>query len=105
PPASGGSRRVRVRLHRSQHGTPEGLPGGDAAIDALGLLPPPSGVTRVVVRLAMDCFGVPSDVTARTTCDPELRAPAPERLFPIGDAAQLALRPGDWAPGMPRPCP
>lgn len=104
-PPAGPSPRVRVRLHRSQHATAEGLPNGAGAIDVLGMLPVPSGVTRVVVKLAMDCFGMTSDVLAGTTCDPALHTSGPQRVLPIADAASLALRPGDWAPGRSRPCP
>lgn len=105
PRPSGGRARIRVRLHRSEHATAEGLPRGDAAIDAVGVLPTPTGVTRVVLTLPMDCFGVPSDPTARLTCDRAVRAAGPEPVLPVADSALLGVRPGDWTPGASRPCP
>lgn len=104
PPPSG-TARVRVRLHRSSVTGPDGLPSDSAVIDALGSLPPLEGVTNVVVTLAMGCFGVPSDVAAQTSCDPVSHAIVAETTLSRATETARQMRPGDWAPGRPKPCP
>lgn len=106
-PASGHAPRVRVRLHRSQHAGPDGLPNSDVAIDAVGELPAlgTSGITRVLVELTMDCFGMASNLSTRQSCNPRLGAVAADPVLASGDTALLATRPGTWAPGISQPCP
>lgn len=62
---------VRVRLYRVSNTGERGLPLPGTTLDTLVRLPSARGVTRVGVELHMRCLGVPSDVRARETCDPE----------------------------------
>ncbi len=100
PPAQG-STHVRVRLYRAAITGGDGLPAGSALIDALGFLPPPSGVTPLVIVLAMDCFGIPSDPIGHTTCDPTTKAPSAE---PTLQAPGAIATPSSWSPAQPVPC-
>jgi formylglycine-generating enzyme required for sulfatase activity len=96
--------RVRARLYRPDQTGPDGLPATTTLLDALGVLPSPSGDTHVALTLMTSCFGVPSDPAGDTTCDPSTGAIAPITTMPAADAQPLPS-PGDWAPGRSVPCP
>jgi formylglycine-generating enzyme len=96
--------RIRARLYRSSFGFGVDAPDG-MLLDGMGLLPPPRGETRVSLPLMMSCFGIPSDTTMWTTCDPatgERRAlPALAQL----DRVDGLPAPGTWPPARQVPCP
>jgi formylglycine-generating enzyme len=52
----------------------------------------------------MNCFGMQSRPSLRTTCNPAAQALAAEPVLPAADDALRAMRPGDWAPGRSVPC-
>ena len=104
PPAANQEVQVRVRLYRSQYVGSDGLPAGPLVIDRIGSLPPPSGVTNVSIRLVMGCFGVPSDLAARTTCNPETGQLAAVRELPLLSAEPAVLHPGSWELAASVPC-
>jgi formylglycine-generating enzyme required for sulfatase activity len=103
PPKAGGALRVRARLFRTENAGQDGLPDAQSPIlDALGELPPLDGITRVAITLEMSCFGIPGDVQANTTCDPETRASIPVPVLGGPDAPLPDV--GSWPPASPRPC-
>ena len=95
--------RVRARLYRSELTGPDGLPTGAAQLDRTAMLPKPRGVTRLVLELGMDCFGVLGDPLAALTCDPATGLLGAEPLLsPDGETART---PGSWPPFSTNPCP
>lgn len=90
--------RLRARLFRVALAIDEGVPDGEALIDAAGWLPGPSEVT---LELRADCFGVVDDDLA-TTCDPSSASLQPLPILSPGTTAALA--PGSWPPAQPVPC-
>jgi formylglycine-generating enzyme required for sulfatase activity len=103
PASDGRALRVRARLYRDVLTGADGLPSGDALIDAVGRLAPSSGDAEVMLVLRADCFGVRSDARGGT-CDPATRAlvPAPPLAAPTPE--ERALRPGQWTTLQPAPC-
>ena len=103
PPASGGVR-VRARLYRTAITGYDGSPGSDRVIDALVRMPPADGVTQVGISLRMRCFGVLSNPSSDSTCDPETGALAPVKTGAVlADEASLP-EPGTWAPAQRVDC-
>jgi formylglycine-generating enzyme required for sulfatase activity len=99
PPAEGGLG-VRARLYRSRDIGADGLPGSDRILDASGFLPPATDVTRVLLELRMDCFGIVGEPLR--TCDPITHALAPEpELPPMPD---VVVTPGSWEMGRRVDC-
>lgn len=96
-----GIQRVRVRLLRSAILGSLDAPETALLLDTAATLPAPSGVTEVSLRLAMDCFGVATDLGAGLTCDPAKKALAPIAVAPDGEP--LAV--GSWEHAAPVPCP
>ena len=89
PPPSGAAH-VHVILYRSIDTGGDGLPAGDALIEAYGELPPATGLVRVPLVLSMACFGVRADAAHRT-CDPATGELVPEPVLPAGDADALPV--------------
>jgi sulfatase modifying factor 1 len=104
PPEGPTSLRVRARLYRSQDTGYDGLPGSDRLIDALGVLPVPSGPVRVAVALRMACFGVVADVAGRRSCDAATGELGPEPDLPIVVDDSSLPAPGSWGPAQPVRC-
>lgn len=98
-PDGGAAYRVRARLHRADHTGSDGLPAGDTHIDAIGALPPASGLTPVSLVLAMNCFGVSASPIEAVSCRDGELAPV-EVLVP--DASLPA--PGSWPGAQAKPC-
>lgn len=93
--------RLRVRLYRTDHTGPDGIPEGAAHLDVLAGLPPPSGSTPVSVVASMDCFGVVADLSGERSCDPELGQLA--ELTTLDDETPLPAV-GSWPPAQKVPC-
>ena len=104
PPGEGGVR-VRARLYRTAVTGYDGAPGSDRILDTLVRMPDAKDITDVALTLPMQCFGVPADPFADTSCDPETGAPAPvSTLSPFTEAPSLPS-PGSWTPAHPVDCP
>ena len=104
PAAPGVDARLRLRLYRLDQTGDDGLPSGSALLDRTASLPPPHGLTRVGVTLAMACFGVPANPAAATACDPASGLVAPElALTPLVALGSLPA-PGSWPPSTSVPC-
>ncbi|RLB53004.1 MAG: hypothetical protein DRI90_21625, partial [Deltaproteobacteria bacterium] len=104
PSESGDPLWIRATLYRTDHLGTDGLPRGDSHIEALGQLPQTDSVLRVGLELHMDCFGVPADTAAATSCDPATGLPAPAVvLTEIGSDDDL-LKPDSWPAGQPVDC-
>ncbi len=92
---------VRARLFRAEATDAAGAPVSPL-LDVLGRLPEVGeGPTHVAITLAMDCFGAPVDVEAKTACNPDSGA-IEELEFAPGDASSLP-QPGSFA-GGDQPC-
>lgn len=96
--------RVRVRLYRLDETGSDGLPTGAALLDATASLPPPSGVTRVGLALAMACFGVAADPGGRRTCDPTTKQLVAEPTLHRAVDPTTLPRPGSWPDAARVPC-
>lgn len=104
PPESGQNVHVRARLYRSDDTGPDGLPGSTLILDSVGRLPSAAGITTVSLELRMDCFGVPADPKAKTTCHPDTGASDLEPVLPILSDSGAAPQPGSWPPAQATPC-
>jgi formylglycine-generating enzyme required for sulfatase activity len=95
--------RVRARLYRGATLGEAGELDTRAALDRVVRLAPASGIARVSLPLPMSCFGVPSDLELRTSCDPTTGVAGAEL-----EAAPLAtltpLEPGSWSSATSVPC-
>jgi len=101
-PGTGGSLRVRARLFRSSYIGSDGLPAGDALIEATARLPDPAGRTNVSLKLSMNCFGVPAELAQGLSCDATTGVLAAEPLLATASAKQLVT--GSWPPAVSEPC-
>ena len=101
PPEDPEGLRLRVRLYRSDHTGADGVPEGNAHLDALARLPAPSGSTPVSVVAKMDCFGVVADPFADESCDPATGA-----LRPVPPLVDETVLPdvGSWPEAEQVPC-
>ena len=90
---------VRVRLYRADHTGGDGLPHGEVLIDAVGRLPPASGITPLSIVASMDCFGVSARPAEALSCRDGALAPIEEL------SANTPLpAPGSWPPAQATPC-
>ena len=93
--------RLRMRLYRNDHTGPDGSPEGNAHLDVLAQLPPPSGSTPVSVVARMDCFGVIADLTDDLSCDPSSGTLAPVAVL---EEAAVVPAVGSWSEAVAVPC-
>lgn len=101
---AGRSPRVRARLYRARDTGRDGLPE-TASVDAIASLPrDPVEPRRLALTLRTQCFGVPSDLAAGATCDPETRTPTDVPTLEDASPSTRAVTPGSWPPAQPRPC-
>lgn len=103
PEAGRDGLQVRVRLYRTRYAGSDGLPFGELVVDALGELPPASGVTAAHVHLPMDCFGVAANPQQHSTCDAASRQLGEAPV--LGAAPAPLPRPGDWQLAGRSDCP
>jgi formylglycine-generating enzyme required for sulfatase activity len=96
--------RIHARFFRLATTGDNGLPASPAIIDAVADLPPPSGVTQVVLPLMMKCFGVLADVGGRKSCDPTTGSLAPEPTLTVAPEGGALPQPGSWAPATTVDC-
>ncbi len=91
---------IRVRLLRSPLLGSQDTLGAGLLLDAGALLPRPSGVTPVSLRLSMECFGVVADFSSDQACDPKTHALAPLAVA----TSEPPLTVAGWAPAQPTAC-
>jgi formylglycine-generating enzyme len=92
---------VRARLFRSRNQGSTGVPLPELAIDSLGRLPAPIGLTSVTLPLPARCTGVAADLTSFVSCsehsgDLEPTPTLTDRTFATA---------GSWTDGVDEPCP
>ncbi len=104
PPEGGGGVNIRARLYRATVTAFDGFPASDRIIDTFGRLPRVEGVTDIGITFGMSCFGVPTDMTASTTCDPATGTIQPMTTFPILDDSASLPKLGSWAPAQRVDC-
>jgi len=92
---------VRARLFRARNQRADGFPLPDLAIDSLGQLPPPAGITKVTLALPARCVGAMADVRNALSCSEDdgrlVAAPV------LRDRTFAAA--GTWLEGLDAPCP
>ncbi len=104
PKENGDSLWIRATLYRTDHTGNDGLPQGLTHIEALGQLPQTDSLLQVGLELRMDCFGVPTDFGAATSCDPATGTSAPIAVLrEIGSAVEMVAT-DSWPAAQPVDC-
>ncbi|MBW2523276.1 MAG: SUMF1/EgtB/PvdO family nonheme iron enzyme [Deltaproteobacteria bacterium] len=101
PPSSPWRVLVRVRLYRSDYVGLDGLPAGEALVDASGWLP--ADPSDVSITLWSECFGVAGELGV-TTCHDEPGSLSPIDDLPPAPSAEALPAAGSWPQAERTPC-